>query len=119
MQEANKSLYSHIFYGSDTESLFAEGLEESPQVRLHIKLPSWFKIDMPLGSYNPDWTILIDKDATNRLCFVVETKSSLFTEDQWLAEQDKIHYGEAHLAALDSNVKYGVIQHTVYAIFFG
>ncbi|NLC10560.1 MAG: hypothetical protein GX782_11435 [Gammaproteobacteria bacterium] len=108
MQEANKSLYSHILYDSGPESLFAVGLEDNPQVKLYTKLPSWFKIDTPLGSYNPDWAILIDKDGTNRLYFVVETKSSLFTEDLRLAEQDKIRCGEAHFAALDSSVKYGV-----------
>lgn len=55
-------------------------MEEKPPVQLYTKLPSWFKIYTPLGSYNPDWAILIDRDGTNRLYFVLETKSSLFTE---------------------------------------
>ena len=35
----------------------------------------------PLGSYNPDWAVLVEKDGSERLYFVVETKSSLFTDD--------------------------------------
>ena len=108
MQESPKGLYSHILYDSGTESEFAKGLEKNPQVKLYTKLPGWFKIDTPLGGYNPDWAILIDKDGTDRLYFVVETKGSLFTEDLRLTEQDKIRCGEAHFAALDSSVKYGV-----------
>lgn len=75
-------------------------------MKLYSKLPGWFKIDTPLGSYNPDWAILIDKDGANRLYFVVEIKSSLFDEDLRLAEQDKIKCGEAHFAALGSGVDY-------------
>ncbi len=34
-----------------------------------------------LGPYNPDWAVLVDKDSSEPLYFVVETKSSLFTDD--------------------------------------
>lgn len=44
-------------------------------------LPGWFKVPTPLGPYNPDWAILLDQDGAQRLYFVVETKSSLFTDD--------------------------------------
>ena len=108
MQEANKSLYSHIVYDSDTESQFAKGLEKNEEVKLYSKLPRWFRIDTPLGSYNPDWAILIDRDGINRLYFVVETKSTLLTDEMRLTERDKIRCGEAHFAALDSGVKYGI-----------
>lgn len=108
MMEASKSLYSHILYDSNTESEFAKGLEKNEAVKLYSKLPGWFKIDTPLGSYNPDWAILIDKDGTDRLYFVVETKSSLFTEDLRRGEEDKIKCGRAHFEALESGVEYKV-----------
>lgn len=108
MMEASKSLYSHILYDSNTESEFAKGLEKNEAVKLYSKLPGWFKIDTPLGSYNPDWAILIDKDGTDRLYFVVETKSSLFTEDLRRNEDDKIKCGRAHFEALESGVEYRV-----------
>ena len=31
--------------------------------------------------YNPDWAVLVEEDGAQRLYFVVETKSSLFTDD--------------------------------------
>ncbi|MFW8567267.1 type III restriction-modification system endonuclease [Orrella sp. 11846] len=108
MLEVSKSLYSHILYDSNTESDFAEGLEKNEAVKLYSKLPGWFKIDTPLGSYNPDWAILIDKDGADRLYFVVETKSSLFTEDLRRSEEDKIKCGRAHFDALGTGVEYQV-----------
>ena len=35
-----------------------------------------FKIDTPIGSYNPDWVVYIDKDGTEKLYFVIETKGN-------------------------------------------
>jgi type III restriction enzyme len=37
-------------------------------------MPAWFKVPTPLGTYNPDWAVLVEKDGTERLYFVVETK---------------------------------------------
>ena len=44
--------------------------------------------------------MLVDKDGTERLYFVVETKSSLFTDDLRDKESAKIKCGEAHFAEL-------------------
>ena len=62
MVVVGKSVYEHIVFDSETEFLFAKRLEGNDDVKLYAKLPGWFKIDTPLGSYNPDWAILIDKD---------------------------------------------------------
>ena len=56
----------------------------------------------PLGTYNPDWAVLVEKDGAERLYFVVETKSSLFTDDLRDKESAKIKCGEAHFKALES-----------------
>ena len=66
----------------------------------YAKLPGWFKVPTPLGSYNPDWAVLVEKDGLERLYFVVETKSSLFTEDLRDKESAKIECGKAHFKAL-------------------
>ena len=44
--------------------------------------------------------LLIEKDGTQRLYFVVETKSSLFTDDLRDKESAKIECGKAHFQAL-------------------
>ncbi|WP_165465286.1 type III restriction-modification system endonuclease [Enterobacter cloacae] len=105
MVEARKSVYDYIICDSDTESDFSSKLEESNDVKLYAKLPSWFKIDTPLGSYNPDWAVLIDKDdgMGDQLYFVVETKSSIFSDDLRASEQAKINCGMAHFAALSKD----------------
>lgn len=98
--DTQRSIYEHVIYDSDTERQFAEALEVNDGVVLYAKLPSWFKVPTPLGPYNPDWAILFDQDGTQRLYFVVETKSSLFTDDLRSKEDAKIKCGEAHFAAL-------------------
>ena len=55
----------------------------------------------PLGTYNPDWAVLVEKDGAERLYFVVETKSSLFTDDLRDKEGAKIDCGKAHFKALE------------------
>jgi type III restriction enzyme len=64
-----------------------------------------------LGSYNPDWAILVDKDGAERLYLVVETKSTLFVDELRDRESKKIECGRAHFKALavgDSPAKYVV-----------
>jgi len=53
-----------------------------------------------LGSYNPDWAVLVEKDGTERLYFVVETKSSLYTEDLRGKEDAKINCGIEHFKSI-------------------
>ena len=69
-------------------------------MKVYAKLPGWFKVPTPLGTYNPDWAVLIDKDGEERLYFVVETKSSLFTDNLRDLESAKIKCGKAHFEAL-------------------
>jgi type III restriction enzyme len=103
MIDANKSVHEHVIYQSDTERTFAEQLEKNEAIKVYAKLPSWFQVPTPLGPYNPDWAVLVDKDGTERLYFVVETKSSLFTDDLRDKESAKIKCGEAHFAELSTH----------------
>ena len=89
-----------MVYDSATERDFADALEKDDDVVLYAKLPGWFKVPTPLGNYNPDWAVLVNKDGTRRLYFVVETKSSLFTDDLRNKESAKIECGKAHFKAL-------------------
>ncbi len=102
LQDTQRSIYEHVVYDSNTERDFAAALEKNEGVVLYAKLPSWFKVPTPLGPYNPDWAILFDQDGAQRLYFVVETKSSLFTDDLRDKESAKIECGKAHFAALGS-----------------
>lgn len=98
--DAEKSVYEQVVYDSGTERDFATQLELNDAIKVYAKLPGWFKVPTPLGSYNPDWAVLIELDGAERLYFVVETKSSLFTDDLRSKESAKIKCGKAHFKAL-------------------
>ena len=100
MIDANKSVHEQVIYQSDTERTFAEELEMNEAIKVYAKLPGWFRIDTPIGPYNPDWALLVEKDGAERLYFVVETKSGLFTDDLRDKEEAKIKCGSAHFKAL-------------------
>ncbi len=101
MLPATKAVYEYVVYDSDgVEKGFAEDLEKNDAVKVYAKLPGWFRIPTPLGTYNPDWAVLVEVDGAERLYFVVETKSSLFDEDLRDKESAKIKCGKAHFEAL-------------------
>jgi type III restriction enzyme len=100
LTETTKSIYEHVVYDFGVEAAFASDLEKNDAVRVYAKLPGWFKVPTPLGSYNPDWAVLVEKDGAERLYLVVETKGSLFMDDLRDRESAKIECGKAHFAAL-------------------
>ena len=108
MVKAEKSVFDHVVYDSDIELEFASAFERNEDIKLYAKLPGWFKIDTPLGGYNPDWAVLIEQDGKEKLYFVVETKSTLFSVERRPEENAKIKCGYAHFEALGDDVKFTV-----------
>ena len=100
-----KSIHEQVVYDLGGERRFAEKLEKNEAVRVYAKLPGWFKVPTPLGTYNPDWAVLVEQDGTERLFFVVETKPSLFGEDLRGKEGAKIACGKAHFQQLNTAEK--------------
>lgn len=98
--DTKRSIYEHFIYDSDPQRAFTDALQRNDGVVLYAKLPSWFTVPTPPGPYNPDWALLLEQDGVQHLYFVVETKSSLFTDDLRDKESVKIECGNAHLAAL-------------------
>ena len=106
MLASKKSAYHYVVYDSENEKTFAERFEANNAVKLYAKLPHWFKIPTPLGSYNPDWAILIEQDGEKKLYFVLETKGSTLKEDLRQTEWGKIECGRRHFAALGKQVTF-------------
>ncbi len=100
-----KSVYEHVVYDSAVERDFAESLEKNEAVKVYAKLPGWFKVPTPLGTYNPDWAVLVTLDGQERLYFVVETKGGLFEDELRDRESGKIKCGAAHFTALTTEGK--------------
>jgi type III restriction enzyme len=105
LEETRKSVYEQVIYDSDIEATFAGAMENNEAVKLYAKLPGWFTVPTPLGPYNPDWAVLIEKDGAERLYLVVETKSGLFADDLRDKERGKIECGKAHFRALEVREK--------------
>jgi type III restriction enzyme len=100
------SVYDHIIYDSGSvEKPFALALDNDPDVRMFVKLPSRFRVDTPIGSYNPDWAVYFEKDGVQKLFFVLETKGSTSLYDLRTTEQLKIHCGQEHFRALGNGVE--------------
>jgi type III restriction enzyme len=108
--ETQKSVYQHVVYDSaGVEKRFAEDLEANEAVKVYAKLPGWFKVPTPLGTYNPDWAVLVESDGQKKLYFVVETKGSNWWDDLRHKEGAKIKCGEKHfevLAVSENPAKY-------------
>ncbi len=109
MLKCKKSVYNYVVYDSGIEEKLARKFEKSDNVLVYAKLPAWFKIPTPLGSYNPDWAVLIEKDAEMKLYFVVESKGNINPRLLRDVEDDKIKCGRRHFKALEEGVKYTVV----------
>ena len=90
------SIYDHIVVQSDTEKRFVEKLKKRSDVRLFVKLPSWFKVTTPVGQYNPDWGLVMEEvdafgDKGPLLYLVRETKSTTVASELRGTENQKNH----------------------------
>lgn len=106
MLQSDKSIYEYVIYDSGVESDFAQAMENNARVKVYAKLPSWFTIDTPLGTYNPDWAVFIEKNNEEKLYFVFETKGSILSEDLRAKEDAKIKCGKKHFEVLDSEIDF-------------
>ena len=100
MLDADKSIFKKVVYDSNIEATFAGKLERNTAVKVYAKLPGWFTVQTPLGSYNPDWAVLVEFEAGEKLYLVVETKGGLFPQAIRPIEIAKIDCGKAHFEAL-------------------
>lgn len=94
--QPDKTISDYIVYDSAVEEQFAKDCENDDRVEFFIKLPDWFVIQTPIGTYNPDWALIFKND--KKLYFVAETKSvsAEATENLRRGELLKIKCGEAH-----------------------
>ena len=105
------SVYDHIIYDSSTvEYPFAVALNRDPDVKLFFKIPASFKIETPIGTYNPDWAVYVDCDGVKKMYFVLETKGTTNLFDLRGPEQLKIHCAKQHFEALENDVEFVVAE---------
>lgn len=112
VQPVKNSIYDAIVYDSDVEKNFAVELDTDERIKLFIKMPNWFKVETPVGGYNPDWAIVtakIDlqgKEGKERIYFVIETKGDI--SNLRPSEQAKIASAKKHFEVIE--VKYKEVE---------
>lgn len=102
--QVQKSIYERVVFDSTIEKNFALAIDKRPDVLLFVKLPWWYKIDTPVGKYNPDWAIAL-KDGD--VVYVVrETKGSTDLDKlPYEMEKTKVLSGAAHFQELGVHYK--------------
>ena len=98
----DKTIYSNLVpLDSKVEYNFATECESRDDIEFYFKLPFWFRIKTPIGSYNPDWALIKKNEKT--VYFVAETKSA--GQELRTSEKRKIKCGHAHFNEFE-DVKY-------------
>ena len=72
---------------------------------MFFKIPNRFKIETPIGTYNPDWAVYLTRNGEEKLYFILETKGNTSLMELRTREQLKIHCGKKHFEALGNGVE--------------
>jgi len=118
LSESTKSPYEYVVYDSKVESTLSKQFEQSENISVYAKLPNWFKIDTPLGSYNPDWVVSCKDGDEEKLYFVVESKGSTSEIDLRQREKLKIEFGKRHFKELGTKMIVAKTLDDIYKYFF-
>ena len=105
VQNQGKTPFDHVECDSHFEHRFAKALDRNEDIKFYIKLPSWFRVDTPVGSYNPDWAIMFENG--QKLYLVREMKGTPDSDQLRAVENVKIACAQRHFATI--NVDYAVV----------
>lgn len=107
--KVQKHIYDYIVTDSKNEIEFAKQLEDGDAL-VYAKLPRQFKIPTPLGNYNPDWAVVLDKNKFKHVYFIAETKGSMSSSDLRGTENGKIECARKHFETIsDGFFEYKVV----------
>lgn len=118
VNKMDKTIYNGVLdLDSITEHQFATDCENyDEQVAFYFKLPKKFKIPTPIGNYNPDWAIVINKNS-EQVYFIAETKNTGDKSIQDGVVVDKLKWEERFKIAcakrffeINDEVGYQVVQ---------
>ncbi len=109
LQPVEHSVYDAIEFDSEVEKRFAQQLDKRKDIKLFVKLPKQFKIDTPIGPYNPDWAIVKHDQygGKEKIYMVRETKGTTSRDQLRPFEWSKIQFGEAHFNTIGVNYDWG------------
>ena len=101
VKKSEKTIYENYMpLDSSVENQFARDCESHENIDFFFKLPFWFKINTPIGTYNPDWAIVFKGE--RKIYFVAETKGK--GQELRGSEKLKIRCGEEHFKKFEDVV---------------
>ena len=93
----------------DREREIADRLGKREDIKLFLKLPRWFKVTTPVGTYNPDWAVVKQADDGEPIVYLVrESKGTDVITELTSDDRDKVLAGMKHFSCL--GVDYKVIK---------
>jgi type III restriction enzyme len=98
LEAVTKSVFEEVVFDSNIERDFARAMDKRTDVRLCVKLPPWFMVTTPVGTYNPDWAIVMEHE--QKIYLVRETKGTEDIEQLPTDERDKVKCGAKHFGTL-------------------
>ena len=104
------SITDHVVCDSEIEEKLPHAfLDSRSDIPLFLKLPEWFKIPTPLGSYNPDWAFVHEEATGTNIYLVRETKGGSDPRRvlRWESEGWKIKFGAAHFRSIGVDFAFG------------
>lgn len=107
--KVDHSIYDAIVHDSEIERQFALSLDGDERIKLFVKLPGWFKVETPVGEYNPDWAIVTVKrdlqgnESNEKVYFVIETKGDI--NNLRPTEKAKIESAKKHFEVIKVNYR--------------
>jgi len=109
----NRGIYDHAICHSQPEHDFAHDADRDNEVVCFLKLPEIYEIPTPIGSYHPDFGLVLRRRALrdgteNDYYFVIETKSTNNLDDTRAlteSERIKIKCALKHFQALQIEAK--------------
>ena len=109
----DNSIYDGVIFDAEKEKTFAEKLNDDPKIKLFIKLPDWFIVETPLGTYNPDWAIVMEgQDISGKkkpkVYLIRETKFIESLDNLRPSERNKINCAKEHFKTI--NVDFDVVK---------
>lgn len=101
----DKSVYEYVVVDSTVEREFALRLRQHEEVKAFVKLPPSFTVPTPLGTYNPDWAVTVERPDGSRY-FVFETKGT--TDEALLRESERGRIASARIHFMTVRARLGI-----------
>ena len=109
-----RGVFDKMIIDSTVEKHFAMATDNDDEVICFLKLPSYYKIQTPIGEYNPDFGIVMKRKSLrdgneSEFYFVIETKGTNDINDKKSLKESEIYKIQCalkHFATLGVEVQY-------------